>query len=97
MDGETNLKHKIAPKRLNEYLLKSNNIINEIATAQIFCEAPNKDLYKFDGSMNLPSCISKNQDSIALSNDNVLLRGMSLRNTEYVYGIVIYTGKETKI
>ena len=34
---------------------------------------------------------------IPLSNDNVLLRGMSLRNTESVIGIVVYTGHETNI
>ena len=34
---------------------------------------------------------------IPLSNDNILLRGMSLRNTEHVLGIVVYTGHETKI
>ena len=32
-----------------------------------------------------------------LNNDNVLLRGMSLRNVEEVIGIVVYTGHETKI
>jgi magnesium-transporting ATPase (P-type) len=47
--------------------------------------------------MTLPSVISGNQSAIALSNDNLLLRGMSLRNTEFVYGITVYTGPETKI
>ena len=28
---------------------------------------------------------------------NVLLRGSQLRNTEYVYGIVIYTGHDSKV
>lgn len=41
--------------------------------------------------------VSPFQDKIPLTNDNVLLRGMSLRNTEFVYGIVLYTGCETKI
>lgn len=26
-----------------------------------------------------------------------MLRGMSLRNTEYVYGLIIFTGHETKL
>ena len=32
-----------------------------------------------------------------MSNDNVTLRGMSLRNTDEVIGVIIYTGSETKI
>lgn len=32
-----------------------------------------------------------------MSNDNVALRGMSLRNTEHVTGIVVYTGHDSKI
>jgi magnesium-transporting ATPase (P-type) len=47
--------------------------------------------------MTLPSVISNNNTVIALSNDNLLLRGMSLRNTEFIYGIAVYTGPETKI
>lgn len=34
---------------------------------------------------------------LPLSNDNILLRGMSLRNTGHVLGIVVYTGHDTKI
>ena len=33
----------------------------------------------------------------ALSNNNFILRGCSLRNTRYVYGVVSYTGHWTKI
>ena len=80
LDGETNMKHKVAPKQLNEHF-KNLNKINDINTSQIFCEVPNKDLYKFDGKMQLPISISANQEYIPLSNDNVVLRGMSLRNT----------------
>ena len=32
-----------------------------------------------------------------LDNDNVALRGMSLRNTESVIGVVVYTGHDSKI
>ena len=34
---------------------------------------------------------------ISLNADNVLLRGMSVRNTEYVHGVVIFTGHDTKV
>ena len=40
---------------------------------------------------------SEYKDSIPLSNDNILLRGMSLRNTQHIIGVVVYTGHETKI
>ncbi len=33
----------------------------------------------------------------SLSNNNFILRGCSLRNTKYVYGVVSYTGHSTKI
>jgi phospholipid-transporting ATPase len=33
----------------------------------------------------------------ALASDNLLLRGMSVKNTESVYGVVVFTGHETKV
>jgi len=35
--------------------------------------------------------------SVSLDYENFLLRGSSLRNTEYIYGIVAYTGHDTRI
>ena len=34
---------------------------------------------------------------IPLGIDQLLLRGSSLRNTEYIYGLVVFTGHETKV
>lgn len=48
-------------------------------------------LYKFEGKLETSECI------IPLTVDQMLLRGSSLRNTEYIYGIVVFTGHETKI
>ena len=36
-------------------------------------------------------------DLIPLTVDNMCMRGSSLRNTEWVYGIAIYTGHQTKV
>ena len=34
---------------------------------------------------------------LSVSDENLLLRGSSLRNTEWAIGIVVFTGHDTKI
>jgi len=34
---------------------------------------------------------------LPLSDEQLLLRGSSLRNTEWIYGVVVYSGHESKI
>jgi len=42
--------------------------------------------------------VFRSQDSeVHVNNENVLLRGMILRNTSSVLGCVVYTGHESKI
>jgi phospholipid-transporting ATPase len=36
-------------------------------------------------------------EKISLNSDYLLLRGMSLRNTEFVLGVVVFTGHDTKV
>ena len=36
-------------------------------------------------------------DTCALSSDNLLHAGTTLKNTEYVYGVCVYGGAETKV
>ena len=53
-----------------------------------------------DFPTNSPRSVRSMIDDIAtesLTNDNVALRGMSLKNTEFVIGCVVYTGHQTKI
>jgi magnesium-transporting ATPase (P-type) len=59
------------------------------------CENPNDMLYRFEGTLKLGG--DKKDVIVPLSTDQMLLRGSSLRNTEYIYGIVVFTGHETKI
>ena len=108
LDGETNLKNKCVPKELwNQFDHPREGI--QAFDATLNFDGPNNLIYKFEGrietkrqgsqllrsSDNLLS--PENELIIPLSNDNILLRGMSLRNTEMVIGIVVYTGHETKI
>ena len=54
-------------------------------------EESNSLIYNFKGIIKL----SKNE--IGINNDNIILRGCCLRNTQFVIGIVIYNGHNTKI
>ena len=58
----------------------------------IICEKPNNLLYKFEGQLTLGS-----GKTISLNADNLMLRGCQLRNTDYVYGITVFQGPDTKI
>ena len=51
-------------------------------------EKPNPYLYNFTGSL----IMDIDSQEIPLDNSNFVLRGCSLRNTSFAYGIVAYTG-----
>uniref|UniRef100_A0A8C6PDV1 Phospholipid-transporting ATPase n=1 Tax=Nothobranchius furzeri TaxID=105023 RepID=A0A8C6PDV1_NOTFU len=63
--------------------------------ATIECEQPQPDLYKFVGRIN----VYMNNEPVArpLGSENLLLRGATLKNTEHIYAVAIYTGMETKM
>ncbi|XP_011055013.1 PREDICTED: probable phospholipid-transporting ATPase IA isoform X3 [Acromyrmex echinatior] len=89
LDGETNLKIRQAhPDTAN--LLDTAELMNFRANIQ--CEPPNRHLYEFHGVLR-----ETNKQSVALGPDQLLLRGAVLRNTRWVFGVVIYTGHDTKL
>ncbi|KAK7072412.1 putative phospholipid-transporting ATPase VB [Halocaridina rubra] len=53
--------------------------------------APSTKIYHFTGTIPLPS-----GDRVPLTKDNLLLRDCTLRNTDFIEGIVVYAGRETK-
>ena len=89
LDGETNLKHKIASKDLVPLADTEEKIMRLKGT--ISCEQPNASLYTYEGML------SSGDDVIPLGPDQILLRGSSLRNTKWIIGVVVFTGHETKI
>lgn len=91
LDGETNLKHKQAHETVYKLAVGDEKVSK--LTGSILCQAPNELLYKFEGQMTLDKC----SESIPLDANQILLRGSSLRNTDYIYGIAVYTGHESKI
>ncbi|MBN3314889.1 AT8B1 ATPase, partial [Atractosteus spatula] len=85
LDGETNLKFKMGLKVTHERLQTEHQLAN--FDAMIECEEPNNRLDKFIGIMKW------RQERYALDLDNMLLRGCTVRNTEFCHGLVIYAGR----
>lgn len=88
LDGETNLKNREVNPDLQEAFS-----IDSIPHVHATCitEDPNMDLYNFEGSFVL------GDKKIALGNSHIIYRGSILRNTASVTGVVVFTGKESKI
>ncbi|XP_027329427.1 putative phospholipid-transporting ATPase 9 isoform X2 [Abrus precatorius] len=88
LDGETNLK-------LKQGLDVTSSLHEDIQfcdfRAVIKCEDPNANLYSFVGSMEF------GEQKYPLSAQQLLLRDSKLRNTDYIYGAVIFTGHDTKV
>uniref|UniRef100_H2ZWK6 Phospholipid-transporting ATPase n=1 Tax=Latimeria chalumnae TaxID=7897 RepID=H2ZWK6_LATCH len=89
LDGETNLKFKMALEDTHNDLKEERAMGN--FDALIECEEPNNRLDKFIGTMYWRNA------SYSLDVDKILLRGCRLRNTEYCHGLVIFAGADTKI
>lgn len=62
-----------------------------LISAEVICESPNNRLSKFEGKM------AWNGETYSLDNDKILLRGCVLRNTQWCYGLVIFSGHDTKL
>ena len=89
IDGETNLKHKLSNRILHEIFHNIDTVNHFIA--DLTCDSPNPLIYHFKGKISL-----MDQTAI-LGTEHFLLRGSSLKNTDWVIGIAVYTGHETKI
>ncbi|AQL03524.1 Putative phospholipid-transporting ATPase 9 [Zea mays] len=88
LDGETNLKIKQALEVTLD--LQEDTKFREVRQT-IKCEDPNANLYSFVGSMEWRG------QQYPLSPLQLLLRDSKLRNTDYIYGAVIFTGHDTKV
>ncbi|XP_072984044.1 putative phospholipid-transporting ATPase 9 isoform X1 [Typha latifolia] len=88
LDGETNLKLKQSLE-ITSSLQEDSNFQNFKAIVK--CEDPNANLYSFVGTIEI------DDQEYPLSPQQLLLRDSKLRNTDHIYGIVIFTGHDTKV
>ncbi|XP_017545643.1 probable phospholipid-transporting ATPase IA isoform X4 [Pygocentrus nattereri] len=89
LDGETNLKIRQGLQITSE--IKDIDSLMRLS-GRMECESPNRHLYEFVGNIRLDG-----HSTVPLGPDQILLRGAQLRNTQWVHGIVVYTGHDTKL
>ncbi|TXG51535.1 hypothetical protein EZV62_024059 [Acer yangbiense] len=89
LDGETNLKLKQAVDEATRNLAEDSSF--KSFKGIVRCEDPNANLYSFVGSLHLE------EQQYPLTPQQLLLRDSKLRNTDYIYGAVIFTGHDTKV
>jgi len=89
LDGETNLKIRSGLACTSE--LTDPKELGRLK-GEVEAEQPNRSLYEFAGNIVLPG-----KQPLPVSATQLLLRGARLRNTSWVYGLVVYTGHESKL
>ena len=89
LDGETNLKSK----RPSPPLVKECSTLEGITRcrAHFVVEDPNLDLYRMEGKLTVLD------ETLPLTNEEIIYRGSILRNTTEAVGMIIYSGEECKI
>lgn len=94
LDGEKNLKTKRAAKNLDKLFPSGGNFHAQdlLLVGQVDAEAPNGNLYAFNGNL----FVGKHR-YFPLSSEQLLLKGTQLKNTKWLVGCVVYTGRETRI
>eukprot|EP00736_Rhodelphis_marinus_P004197 Rmarinus@m.28948 len=88
LDGETNLKIRQAKKETQDINTPEKALMFQ---ASLEVEPPNTRLYRFNASLNHGDKV------LPLGLEQNMLRGCVLRNTAWVYGIVVYAGQDTKL
>ncbi|XP_014061265.2 phospholipid-transporting ATPase IA isoform X1 [Salmo salar] len=89
LDGETNLKIRQGLQVTAD--VKYADSLSRLSGC-MECESPNRHLYDFVGLIRL-----EGHSPVPLGPEQILLRGARLRNTQWVNGMVVYTGHDTKL
>ncbi|XP_068140555.1 phospholipid-transporting ATPase VD isoform X1 [Drosophila tropicalis] len=88
LDGETNLKRREVVRGFEE--LQSIFLPSKFVS-RVEADAPTTKLYRFHGALIHPT-----GERVPISTECLLLRESRLKNTDYIEGIVVYAGHETK-
>lgn len=90
LDGEKNLKKRTIPANFEEFV-KPLDEKDFHLVGKIVAEPPTIDLYNFKGKLVVGN------EQFALNVKQLLLKGSLLKNTEWILGVIVYTGRDSKI
>ncbi|KAH8285734.1 hypothetical protein KR018_001275 [Drosophila ironensis] len=88
LDGETNLKRREVVRGFEEM---QSIFVPSKFVSRVEADAPTTKLYRFHGALIHPT-----GERVPISTECLLLRESRLKNTDYIEGIVVYAGHETK-
>jgi phospholipid-transporting ATPase len=92
LDGETNLKIKQALPETSTMVSPAE--LSRLS-GRIRSEQPNSSLYTYEGTLTMQA--GGGEKELPLNPEQLLLRGATLRNTPWLYAVVVFTGHETKL
>ena len=88
LDGETNLKQREVPRG---FVDRQQNFQPQDFRSSLECDLPTTKIYRFNGTIIHPT-----GERVPVGKDNLLLRECVLKNTDFIEGMVVYAGKESK-
>ncbi|XP_050679934.1 phospholipid-transporting ATPase VD [Leptidea sinapis] len=88
LDGETNLKQRTVAPGFKD---KQFDFNPAKFRSSVEVERPSTKIYRFTGTISHPNGVR-----VPLNSENLLLRDCTIKNTDFVEGIVVYAGHETK-
>uniref|UniRef100_A0A672N6Z8 Phospholipid-transporting ATPase n=1 Tax=Sinocyclocheilus grahami TaxID=75366 RepID=A0A672N6Z8_SINGR len=86
LDGVNCTKASLLCRTLIKYTISILYISGEVR-----CEPPNNRLDKFTGTLTVGG------ETFSLDNERILLRGCTLRNSDWCFGLVVFGGPDTKL
>jgi phospholipid-translocating P-type ATPase (flippase) len=89
LDGESNLKFRQALDHTKH--IDTAEGLDAMKDYYCRCELPNANINSFSATLHADDQV------FPVDENNVILRGCTLRNTPWVYGVVINSGHDTKI
>jgi phospholipid-translocating ATPase len=94
LDGETNLKPRRSVKATST-IVSEEDI--ERSAFYLDSEPPHQNLYLYHGVLRYKDKTTGEQKQEPVTINELLLRGCAIRNTNWVIGLVVFTGADTKI